>query len=262
MPTSSTEVSKLYVLLCGYEILRKSDSTRGRDARFVFASPISAYLVEAASGLILIDTGVNPEIIRDPGLCEQYYTSRGWTPPIVHQEHELLHQLEHIGVRAHDVERVLLTHMHMDHTGNLKHFRHARVSVQRREHAYAFGQGHSPAWFDIDYDFPDIHWELQEGDWEPLAGLNALATYGHTPGHQSFLVELPETGPVLVVGDVGDLAENFAEELLPGETSDDAEALDSIRRVNRVAAERNAELFIGHDPGFVHRAQLAPAFYH
>ncbi len=257
----TTEVSKLYLLLCGYEILRKSDSTRGRDQRFVFASPISAYLLETAGGLILIDTGVNAEIIHDPLLCAQYYTERGWIAPIVHPEHELLHQFEQIRMRPRDVERVLLTHMHMDHTGNLKHFRHARVGVQRREHAYAFSAGHAPAWFNIDYTFPDITWEVYEGDWQPLPGISALATYGHTPGHQSFLVELPETGPVMLVGDVGDLAENFAQDVLPGEASDDTQALDSIRRVKHLAADRAAPLFLGHDPAFVHHARLAPTFY-
>jgi N-acyl homoserine lactone hydrolase len=256
-----TVVSKLYVLLCGYEILRKSDSTRGRDQRLVFASPITAYLLETAGGLVLIDTGVNAAIVRDPGLCQQYYTGRGWTPPIVHPEHELLAQFEQIGVRPRDVGRVLLTHMHMDHTGNLRHFRHAMVAVQRREHDYAFSPGHSPAWFDIDYALPGMQWELQEGDWEALPGVRGLATYGHTPGHQSFLVELPDSGPVLIVGDAGDLAENFDAAVLPGEASDDAEALASIHRINTIVEARRARRFIGHDPAFVHAARLAPAFY-
>lgn len=261
MTAPLTMVSKLYVLLCGYEILRKSDSTRGRDQRLVFASPITAYLLETRAGLVLIDTGVNAAIVRDPGLREQYYTGRGWTPPIVHAEHDLLAQFEQIGVRPRDVERVLLTHMHMDHTGNLRHFRHAMISVQRREHDYAFSSDHSPAWFDIDYALPGMQWELHDGDWQVLPGLRGIATFGHTPGHQSFIVDLPDSGPVVVVGDVGDLAENFADEVLPGETSDEAEALESIRRINSVVEVRGARRFIGHDPAFVHSARLAPAFY-
>jgi N-acyl homoserine lactone hydrolase len=249
-------VNRLAVLLCGYEILRKSDSTRGRGGRLVFASPITAYLLDTAAGLALVDAGVNAEVIRDPGLREEYYGRHGYMPPVVHPEHELLAQLTQLGVAPRDVGLVLLTHMHMDHTGNLKHFRHATVAVQRREHAHAFGPHHSPAWFPIDYDL-GLRWDLRDGDWEPLPGVRALATYGHTPGHQSFLVELP-SGPTLIVGDVGDLAENFADEVLPGEASDDGEALASIRRVKRVAAERGARLLIGHDPAVIHAAPLAP----
>jgi N-acyl homoserine lactone hydrolase len=261
MTAPLTTVSKLYVLLCGYEILRKSDSTRGRDVRLVFASPITAYLLETRAGLLLIDTGVNAAIVRDPGLREQYYTGRGWTPPIVYREHELLHQFEQIGVRARDVSRILLTHMHMDHTGNLRYFRHATIGVQRREYDYAFSGSHGPAWFEIDYALPGMQWELQDGDWQVQPGLRGIATFGHTPGHQSFLVELPDTGPVVIVGDAGDLAENFTDELLPGETSDEAEALASIRRINSVVKVRGARRFIGHDPAFVHSARLAPECY-
>lgn len=259
--SESTAVRRLAILLCGYEILKKSDSTRGNGERFVFASPISAYLLDTSEGLILVDSGVNSQILADPALREAYYTGRGWIPPIVNPDHELLLQLEQLNVQPHAIKQVILTHMHMDHTGNLRHFQHATVHVQRREYNYAHSSDHSPAWFDSDYNFPDMRWELHDGDWHVLPGVEAITTYGHTPGHQSLLVTLPKHGPVVLVGDVADLAENFAHEILPGEASDDSEALASIRRINRVVAERHATLFLCHDPAFVHAAKLAPEWY-
>lgn len=259
--SEATSVRRLAILLCGYEILKRSDSTRGKGERFVFASPISAYLLDTDQGFVLADTGVSSETIHDPALREHYYTRHGWTPPIVNPEHQLLSQLEHLGVSPREVGRVILTHMHMDHTGNLRHFQHATVDVQRREYDYAFSAKHSPAWFEIDYNLPNLHWQLHDDDWHVLPGLDVIATYGHTPGHQSLVVKLPRQGDIVLVGDVADLGENFAEEILPGEASDDGEALASIRRINRIAAERHAELFIGHDPDFVHRAKLAPEWY-
>ncbi|MBC8161488.1 MAG: N-acyl homoserine lactonase family protein [Roseiflexaceae bacterium] len=256
-----TTVRRLAILLCGYEILRKSDSTRGRGERFVFASPISAYLLELTSGYLLVDTGVNSAILRDPALLAAYYTGRNWTPPIVQLAHELLPQLAQLGVNPQDITDVFLTHMHMDHTGNLRQFQHASIHVQRREHEYATTAGHAPAWFDIDYDLPALRWALHDGDWTFAPGVQALATYGHTPGHQSLLVTLPETGPVVLVGDVADLAENFAEQVLPGDASDDQQALASIRRINQIVDEHGAARFLCHDPAFVHSARLAPEWY-
>lgn len=258
---ATTAIRRLAILLCGYEILKKSDSTRGLGERFMFASPISAYLLDTDNGYILVDTGVNSDIVHNPALCEQYYTGRGWTPPIVNSSHELLPQLAGLGIQPRDIDQIILTHMHMDHTGNLRHFRHARVHVQRREYEYACSTHHSPAWFEIDYRFPEIAWQLHDGDWQLVPGLEAIATYGHTPGHQSLVVRLPAYGNVVLVGDVGDLKENFAKEILPGEASDDREALESIRRINRVAGERRADLFLCHDPAFVHAAKLAPEWY-
>jgi N-acyl homoserine lactone hydrolase len=40
-----------------------------------------------------------------------------------------------------------------------------------------------------------------DGDTELLPGLTLLETSGHTPGHQSVLVRLPQTGPVLLAID-------------------------------------------------------------
>lgn len=108
---------------------------------------------------------------------------------------------------------------------------------------------------------PEIRWELLDGDAEIMEGLAVLDTPGHTPGHMSLMVELPETGPVLLAADVGDLMENFEEEVLPGEAADDADALASIRRVNRLMAERDAMLMLTHDPNLLLRLRLAPESY-
>lgn len=256
-----TTIRKLYVLLCGYEILAKTISTRDRGARFMLCEPISAYLLEGEDGYTLVDAGVNSTLVNDPALCYSYYTSHGWTPPVVNPQHELVVQLAEIGIAPEQVKRVVLTHMHMDHTGNLKHFRHARIMVQRREYEYAFSNAHDPAWFDADYDLPGLHWDVIDGDHEIVPGMQAITTFGHTSGHQSLVVELPETGTVILAGDVGDLQENFDDEVLPGIASDAVAALASIRRLKQIVAERNAQLFLCHDPQLIQRLRLAPTWY-
>jgi N-acyl homoserine lactone hydrolase len=256
-----TQVSRLYVLLCGYEVFPKTVSTRGRGARFIMAEPISAYLVETLSGWVLVDTGVNTGVINDPQLRYQYYGRRGMRPPIVLATHELLPQLAQIGVRPADISRVILTHMHLDHTGGLQHFTHAAISIQRAEYDFAFGADRTPAFFECDYRSLDLQWDLREGDWEAAPGLEIIATRGHTPGHQSAVVQLSATGAVVLVGDAGDLSENFAEELLPGECADEKAALASIRRINQIVKQRNGQLFLCHDPIQIQQLRLAPDYY-
>jgi glyoxylase-like metal-dependent hydrolase (beta-lactamase superfamily II) len=97
-----------------------------------------------------------------------------------------------------------------------------------------------------------------EGDHVLADGIKILSTPGHTPGHQSALIELPKSGPALLVADVGDLMENFNQEILPGQASDDAKALASIRKINRIRAERNATMFLCHDPNLIQTTRLAP----
>ncbi|HEV2501817.1 MAG TPA: N-acyl homoserine lactonase family protein [Mesorhizobium sp.] len=256
-----TSVYRLYVLLCGYEIVPKTLSTRDRGRDFVLASPICAYVMETAKGWVLFDTGVNSENLTDPARVYDRFTRHGWlAPPIVLPQHELLAQLGRIGLTPKDISHVILSHTHCDHTGNIKHFRHAPIWIQRLEHEYAFGPHGNYAVFNDDFDFPDIDWRIVEGDWEFASGLTGILTRGHMPGHQSLVVDLPG-GSKILTADVGDLIENFRDEVLPGESCDDKSALASIRRLKEVAATKQGELILLHDPVEVQRIKLAPAFY-
>jgi len=257
----ATVVRKLYVLLCGYEILPRRVCIRGGGDRFVMSVPISAYLLETHQGLVLFDTGVNTEVLRDPALRYQHFTVHGWEAPVVWPQHELLVQLREIGVAPHDVRNVVLSHAHLDHTGNLKHFRNAKVWVQQSEYEFAFTDPAPPGVVRSDFDFPDLDWSLVDGDHEIMPGITILSTAGHTPGHQSALISLPHTGRALLVGDVGDWMLNFDQEVLPGEASDDAAALESLRKINRIRRDDNAQMFVCHDPELIQKQKLAPDFY-
>ena len=256
-----TSVRRLYVMLVGYEILPKSVSTKDRGARFTMCEPICCYLLDTESGWILLDAGFDSIYVRDKNLAEQYFHSAGIYPPIVTPEYELSFQMQQIGVTYRDVTRVVLSHLHLDHAGHLKRFHHAQVFIQRKEHEHGFSTARPTSYFLDDYNSPDVNWHLCDGDWELVPGLRFLSTRGHTPGHQSAIVELPKSGTCVLPFDAGDLQENFDEEILPGECVDDAAALVSIRRLNKVVADTGGRLILFHDPVAIQRLQLAPKFY-
>jgi N-acyl homoserine lactone hydrolase len=256
-----TAIAKLYVLLCGYEILPRSVCLRGGGNRFVESVPVSAYLLETRQGFVLFDTGINADLIRDPALRHQHFTKNGWEPPVVWPQHELLPQLRQIGIEPKDVRHVVLSHAHLDHTGNLRHFRHAKVWMQKNEYDFAFEGPAHPGVVRGDLDDPDLDWSFVDGDHEVMPGFTLLSTPGHTPGHQSALISLPRSGRALLVGDVGDWMANFENEILPGEASDDAAALESIRKINRICREEDALMFVCHDPDLIQNQKLAPDYY-
>ena len=260
-PHPDTSVRRLYVLLCGFEIIPRSVSLRGADPDVILAVPITAYLLDTAEGWVLFDAGLDEANLRDPERLEALYTSQGWSPPpVVWPAHEMEGQLRRIGLGFGDIARVVLSHLHADHSGHLKRMPQAVLTIQRAERDYAFSGRARASWFPSDYDLPGLRWEVIEGDREIMPGLTALSTPGHAPGHQSLLVTLPETGRVVLAGDVGDLVENFRDEVLPGESQDDAAALRSIRRVNALVAD-GAQLFLTHDPDLLLRLRRAPGFY-
>jgi N-acyl homoserine lactone hydrolase len=259
--TPATSITRLFVLLCGFEILPKTVSTRGIGGRFILSEPVCVYLLDTDRGWVLLDAGLNPANGRDSRRMEEKFWRLGMTAPVIRDGHLLESQLASIGVTFADIGHVILSHLHYDHGGMLRHFTHAKVSIQRREYEHAFGPAPGMAYFRDEYDDPRIRWELHDGDWEAQPGLRLIDTRGHTQGHQSAVVVLPQDGTFVLPFDAGDLAENFTAEILPGETCDDEAALRAIRRINALVAESRATCLLFHDPVAIQTMRLCPDFY-
>ncbi|WP_157218598.1 N-acyl homoserine lactonase family protein [Flavisphingomonas formosensis] len=259
--SGGTAVRRLHVLLCGYEILPKTVSTRDRGGRFILAEPVCAYLLDTDRGWVLLDTGVDPGYSNDPLLRETLFLANGWSPPVVRPAHLLEAQLETIGVTCTDIGHVILSHLHYDHCAGLARFAHARISIQRSEYAWGFGGAPGAGYLLRDYGAPRLDWDLHDGDWEAMPGLALLDTRGHTAGHQSAMIDLPSGKAILLPFDAGDLAENFETEVLPGECHDEAAALAAIRRLNALRTEHDAEMLLFHDPVAIQAMRLAPDCY-
>jgi N-acyl homoserine lactone hydrolase len=257
----ATHVRRLYVLLCGFEIIPRSISLRGADPAMLIAVPITAYLLDTAEGWVLFDAGLDEANLRDPARLHALFTSKGWDPPpVVQPAHEMGAQLARLGIGFGDIARVVVSHLHADHSGHLKRMPQARLTIQRAEWDYARSGRQRDSWFPSDYDLPGLDWEIVEGDHPIMPGLTAISTPGHSPGHQSLLVDLPRTGRVVLAGDVGDLQENFLRRILPGEAADDEAALASIDRINALV-DQGARLFLTHDPDLLLRTRRAPDFH-
>jgi N-acyl homoserine lactone hydrolase len=135
------------------------------------------HLVEHPGGRVLVDTGL---IDSTPELDEEW--SPRFDPDTI----------------PRDVQCVINTHLHFDHCGGNRLFPGIPIYVQRLEREAARAEGYTiPEWV----DFEDAHYVELEGEEELLPGLRVVPTPGHTPGHQSVLVETEE-GLVVVGGDV------------------------------------------------------------
>ena len=257
----ATSIRRLFVLLCGFEILPKSVSTRGRGHRFILSEPVCAYLLDTAAGWVLLDTGLNPANGRDLERMHERFLRHGMSAPVVKPMHSLDTQLAELGMGFADIGHVILSHLHYDHGGNLRHFPHARISIQRREHVHAFSTAAGSAYFLDEYADPRLQWDIHDGDWEAMPGLRLLHTPGHTSGHQSAVIDLPESGTLILPFDAADLLENWEHEILPGECGDEAAALHSIRRLKEIERQCQATLLLFHDPVAIQTMTLAPASY-
>ncbi|MCW2936771.1 MAG: beta-lactamase protein [Actinomycetia bacterium] len=106
--------------------------------------------------------------------------------------------LDAAGINVAAVHAVAVSHLHWDHAGGLRHFAgRVPVHAQRAELDFAMAPGLEPeqyGMFRVDYDDPSIDWRIADGDVEIAPGVTAVLTAGHTPGHQSFIVDMAGGG--------------------------------------------------------------------
>ncbi len=154
---------------------------------------VYGYLVLTGDRAVLVDTGVGD----DSPLVEKLFRPR--RQPIV----DLLAQH---GVQAADVSTVINSHLHYDHCGNNRLFPNADIVVQASELAAARRPKYTVAeWFDHDgARLVDV-----SGNAEILPGIRVIASHGHTPGHQSVLID-DASGPTLIAAQAAFTAAEYA----------------------------------------------------
>jgi N-acyl homoserine lactone hydrolase len=117
---------------------------------------------------------------------------------------------------------VINTHLHFDHCGGNRSFAGTPTYVQRAELEAAVAPDYLEEWVHFDGE----SYVQVDGDAELYDGVSVLFTPGHSPGHQSVLVETDD-GLVVLGGDVT----YSMRELIDG-------ASPSILRIHELRPER------------------------
>ena len=232
-------VEKLYVLNCGEgmagDISRWSPGiNEGQTMPFVD----NCYLIKHAQGWFVWDTGIPDAVAEMPdGLPAADPKAVHWYRPKT-----LAAQLEQIGVKPSDIKAIAVLHTHPDHIGNVEMFPTAMLYVQKAEYEWP-GANNQPRFN------PEHPVTLLEGDHDVFGdgSLVILSTPGHTPGHQSLLVNLRKTGPVVLTGDAAHFKDNFDNRRVPVLNTDKDQTIASMNRIAALASDLHAQIWINHD---------------
>ncbi len=258
-----TKTLKLWPLLTATHRYDKSLSTRNRDAGMIIEAPILAYLIETSQGRILFDVGCDYTKISSPQLAASYYNPKNFQfgAPDMVEEQRLPHHFARLGLTPADIDVVFLSHLHFDHAGGLCDVCSAEVHVQQCE-LDAANTGEDTTYF-ADEVMAKNNWKVIQGEYELVPGVRAISSPGHTAGHMSLWVELPHGAPIILAGDAADLQENINDEIAPGICwrDSEAQAVESIRKLKKLAKQEAAQLWPNHDMAFWRTLKQAPTFY-
>jgi glyoxylase-like metal-dependent hydrolase (beta-lactamase superfamily II) len=224
---------------------RFSDTYAYGDLKLQFV--FSCYLIKHGDDYLLWDTG------------------HAMTAPNVAPKVSLVDFLAKIDVKPEQIKYVGISHYHADHTGQVASFPKATVLIGKGD--WDAIASPTPAQ-GVNFK-PFEAWIKGESKVEPLTldkdvfedgSVIVLRTPGHTPGHSSLLVKLPQTGAVVLSGDAIHFRENYNAFGVPTFNFDRAQTVASMDRIKQIAANLKATVIIQHDARDVEKLPVFPAF--
>jgi len=240
--------------------------TMGRGLGEQFEVPVPYFLIQHPRGYVLYDTGMALEVSRDKN--KHWGDAVGAYDPVMTEGQWIINQLKEAGVAPEEVKWVVQSHLHLDHAGGVGLFPNAKYLVQRDELHFAYVPDFymKAAYIRQDFD-KDVDWFILEG-WQDdkfdIFNDGSLIVYftpGHTPGHQSLLVNLEKNSPMFLTGDSCYTLENLNENVLPGLVWSPSLAVRSIQTMRYLQDELGVNIVTGHDPTGWAEYKKFPEYY-
>jgi glyoxylase-like metal-dependent hydrolase (beta-lactamase superfamily II) len=245
---AAASVERMYVLYCGESTTKDVSANWSPGVNVGVARDFSSncYLIKHASGWLLWDSGMSDTIAATP---EGVTAASGLLTLYVKKT--LASQLEALGVAPSDIKRVAFSHFHSDHVGNANLFTAATLYIQQPEYDAAFGPdaakfGFAPKFYDKLAGNKTVK---LNGDHDVFGdgSVMIISTPGHTPGHQCLLVHLPQTGAVVLSGDMVHFQDNWDHRRVPARNFNKEQTTQSMERVAKLLKDEHAQLWINHD---------------
>lgn len=247
MKKEKTKVRKLYLMQ-----LSETSVPMGGGKTLEMSS--GCYLLEMENGgHILIDSGMAPD-------------GAGEVPagtPKARNEKNVLEHLGELGIWPREIDMVICTHFDVDHAGYHDHFEKSEFVVQRKHYELAKGGHPRYAKARAHWDNPRLKYRLVDGDTKLFSGVELLETSGHCIGHQSVLVRMPNSGPVLLAIDAVILRRLFTVERKAGPFDENQRLLlKSTQKLLDIANREDVKLVVfGHDGEAWRTLKRAPESY-
>ncbi|MBI1253023.1 MAG: MBL fold metallo-hydrolase [Hyphomonas sp.] len=211
----------------------------------------TCYLVNHPNGRLLWDLGLPTQLVGQPPFTQQIFT--------VSVEKSIKDQLAALGILPSEITYVSISHSHFDHVGQVDQVQGSTWLVNQKEYDAMFPPDGAPL---ADPTLAPTYALFQpmerqiigaEHDVFGDGSVVIFETSGHTPGHASLQLKMPETGPVLLTGDLYHCTESRALGRVPRFNYNEADTVAAFAAFEARAAELGAKVIIQHEP-----ADIAP----
>ena len=209
-------------------------------------------VIESPDELVLVDTGIGNKESEE--FHKLYGVENAGNPT------RLEDGIRAAGFMPDDIGIVLSTHLHFDHSGgntfqdlegNIRPaFQNARYVVQRGEFDFAHSGNERVRASYLSQNFDPIQeaglWDFVEGATEVVPGVKVIPTPGHTPFHQSVVIE--SDGEIACfLGDVCPTAAHIPLPWIMGYDLEPLVTLESKKKLWALARDQEWLLIFEHD---------------
>jgi N-acyl homoserine lactone hydrolase len=201
-----------------------------------YAASLQNYLIDTGNEVILVDTGLPVE-----------------TPDFEEKPDQMMYMgekvadfktaLKNVGYEASDINKIILTHKHPDHAGELRMFKHAKIYMSKIE-AEAMNLDEENI---VKVEFTDGQYKNFKESQIISKNIIMLPAYGHTTGNSLVIVENDDIH-YIIHGDVTYTDEALKQNQLSVVFEDKESAKETLERV-RTFVKENATVYLStHTP--------------
>lgn len=236
------------------ELFSEDDTYKGESKTFADAF----YVIQHPKGNLIWDAGLPEGLV---GMEKPFTTPNGAFT--VSRKDSVVNQLAKIGLTPQDFDYIALSHTHFDHSGTANTFKESTWLVQESEYNFITSDSVQKAQADNYNAIKELtKVKKLNGDHDVFGDGSVVikSMPGHTIGHQVLFLDLAESGPILLTGDLYHFEENREIQMAPIFNFDIAQTKESMKAFEAFATEKNAKVFIQHSPKDFAKMPVVPAY--
>jgi glyoxylase-like metal-dependent hydrolase (beta-lactamase superfamily II) len=242
------------VVVNNLELFAQDSIYRGKSSEFADAY----YVIEHPEGTLMWDAGLSEALI---GMDEPFTSPDGNFT--VSRKESMATQLKAIGMSPGDIDILALSHTHFDHSGHAEALPDATWLVQKDEYDWVMStevREQQPDMYNAVNDLKKVR--KISGDYDIFGDGTVVIKFmpGHTPGHCALYLELPESGPVLLSGDLYHLSLNRLHKRVPIFNTDVKQTLSSMETFEAFADSTGARVILQHSKEDFDKMPKAPNY--